>query len=361
MGNNFIDEDEKQILLILKHAVENTNEAFVTIDQNHKVLFFNKAAEKIFGYTREEVLGRDLDVIMSPACSKNHRKAVAQYFKTKIPGRIGHESEVLATRKNGDTFPASISFSVTEVNGKLFFTGILRDMTETQALQEQIRRSERLAALGKLVAEIAHEIKNPLMLIGGFALHLTKAIDDKENLHKLKIIIEEVKRLEKLLSDLREFHLLKVVPSEKVNIKELLGEISSLVKADCKKKNIQIMLNIDEQAPLVAGDSAGLKQVFLNLVKNSIEAMEKGGTISIGTRVFDNRMEISVADEGIGIPKKDREKIFTPFFTTKKHGTGLGLSISKKIVEEHAGGSFSMKSTEGNGTVFTVALPLCSK
>lgn len=358
MGTKFIDEDEKQVLLILKHAVENTNEAFVTIDQNHKVLFFNRAAEKIFGYSREEVVGYDLDVIMSSACSKNHRKAVAQYVKTKIPGRIGHETGIIATRKNGDTFPVSISFSVTEVNGKLFFTGILRDMTETKALQDKIMRSEKLAALGKLAAEITHEIKNPLMLIGGFALQLTKGVDDKESLRKIKIITKEVRRLEKLLADLREFHLPKTIALEAVNIKELLQEISSLAKEDCKEKNIQIMLNIDEQALLITGDSARLKQVFLNLVKNSIEAMEKGGAISIQTRLSGDRVEITVADEGKGIPEEDREKIFSPFFTTKKHGTGLGLGISKKIVEEHPGGSFSMKSKEGKGTAFTVTLPL---
>jgi two-component system sensor kinase FixL len=358
MGTNFIAEDEKQVLLILKHAVENTNEAFVIIDQNHKVLFFNRAAEEIFGYSREEVVGHDLDVIMSSSCSKNHRKAVAQYVKTKIPSRIGHETRIIATRKNGDTFPVSISFSVTEVNGKLFFTGILRDMTETKALQEEIMRSERLAALGKLAAEITHEIKNPLMLIGGFALQLTKAVNNKESLRKLKIITEEVKRLEKLLTDLREFHVPNTIALEAVNIKEVLQEICSLEKEGCKEKNIQIMLNIDERALLIAGDSARLKQVFLNLVKNSIEAMEKGGTISIRTRLSGDRVEITVADEGKGIPEKNKEKVFSPFFTTKKYGTGLGLGISKKIVEEHPGGSFSMESKEGKGTVFTITLPL---
>ncbi len=123
-------------MLILNHAVENTNEAFVTIDENHTVIFFNKAAEEIFGYSRQEVIGRDLNVIMSPRCSKNHRQAVTRYVKTRIPGRIGHETEMVASRKNGNTFPASISFSVPEVKGRLFFTGIVRDMTEKQGVAE---------------------------------------------------------------------------------------------------------------------------------------------------------------------------------------------------------------------------------
>ena len=357
MANKGILEDENQGLVILKHAIENTNEAFVTIDENHKVLFFNKAAEKIFGYNRKDVIGRDLNVIMSPTCSKNHRKAVTRYVKTRIPGRIGHESEILAIRKNGDTFPASISFSVTEVNERLFFTGIVRDLTKTRALQEQIMRSEQLSALGQLAAEITHEIKNPLMMIGGFAQQLIRAISNEKHLKKLNVITDEVKRLENLLTDLREFHLPKAIASKKVNIRGLLQEIFSLVKEDCEEKNIQTELNIDNKAPFVEGDKSRLKQVFLNLVKNSIEAMENGGNLWVQTRLSGDQVEITVADEGCGIAEQDKEKIFSPFFTTKKHGTGLGLSISKKIIEEHKGSSFSLKSEKGKGTAFKINLP----
>jgi two-component system sensor kinase FixL len=358
MGAKENHSKQNQEMVILKNAVENTNEAFVTIDENHTVLFFNKAAEKIFGYSRKEVIGRDLNVIMSPSCSRNHRQAVTRYVKTRIPGRIGHETEMLASRRNGDTFPASISFSVTEVNGRLFFTGIVRDMTEKQALQEQIMRSERMAALGQLAAEITHEIKNPLMLIGGFAQQLSRVIDDKKNLEKVNIITDEVTRLEKLLTDLREFHLPKTIASEKVDLKELLQEIYFMVKDDCEKKNIRTELKIDDKALLVTGDRNRLKQVFLNLLANSMDSMEHGGSLSIKTVLSGDHVEITVTDEGCGISEQDKEKIFSPFFTTKKHGTGLGLCISKRIIEEHADGSLSMKSKEGKGTSFKISLPV---
>jgi len=349
---------QNQEMEILKNAVENTNEAFVTIDENHMVIFFNKAAEEIFGYSRKEVIGRDLNVIMSPSCSKNHRQAVTRYVKTRIPGRIGHETEMLASRKNGDTFPASISFSVTEVNGRLFFTGIVRDITEKKALQEQVIRSEKLSALGQLAAEITHEIKNPLMLIGGFAQQLIRVIDDEKHLQKLNVITDEVARLEKLLTDLREFHLPQIIASEKVDLTQLLQEIYFMVKDDCEKKNIRTELKIDDKALLVTGDRYSLKQVFLNLLKNSMDAMEHGGVLSIQTSLIGDQVEITVADEGCGIPEQDKEKIFSPFFTTKKHGTGLGLCISKRIIEQHANGSLSMKSKEGKGTSFKVSLPV---
>ena len=146
--------------MILKGAIENTNEGFVTIDEDHQVIIFNKAAEKIFGVSREEVLGRDLGLILTSECNQGHKEAVSRYLATRKPKLIGHQSEFLTTRPNGEVFPLSISFSVSEVSGKLYFTGLIRDLTETKALQEQVTRSERLAAVGQLVAEITHEIKN---------------------------------------------------------------------------------------------------------------------------------------------------------------------------------------------------------
>ncbi|MBW1816968.1 MAG: PAS domain S-box protein [Deltaproteobacteria bacterium] len=208
-------------LAVLKRAVENTNEAFVTINENHKVIFFNKAAEAIFGYSREEVVGRDLQIIMAPGWSRDHRQAVERYVKTRVPRRIGHVTEMEAARKNGDIFPAGISFSVSELDGKLFFTAIIRDLTETKALQEQVTKSERLAALGQVVAEITHEIRNSLMMIGGFAQQLAKEAPDDHTLKKLNIISEEVSRLELLLNDLREFYRPRSKPVEDIDLNTL--------------------------------------------------------------------------------------------------------------------------------------------
>ena len=353
--------EEKKHIAILEGAVENTNEAFVTIDQNHKVLHFNKAAERIFGYSREEVIGRDLDVIMAPACSRDHRKAVQRYIRTRAPRRIGHATEITATRKSGETFPARISFSVSEVEGKLYFTAIVRDLTETKALQERMIRSERLAALGQVVAEINHEIKNPLVLIGGFARQLINQARDEKTLKKLKIIADEVLRLENLLKDLRVFYSPRTVKSEEVDIQSLLMEVHDLIKSDCRAKKIQTSFETDGGKAIVKGDREKLKQVFLNLVNNGIEAMEKGGHLSLRSDVKGDRVEIMIVDEGCGIPKQEQEKIFSPFYTTKRHGTGLGLSISKSIIEDHAGSSFFVKSEEGKGTRFTVSMPLVKK
>lgn len=321
------------------------------------MVFFNKAAERIFGYSRHEVEGKDLNAIMSPRCSENHREALARYVETRIPGRIGHETEMVATRKSGETFPASISFSVTELDGRVFFTGIVRDLTGTKRLQEQIIRSERLAALGQSVAEITHEIKNPLMLIGGFAQQLSRTITDEKGIQKLGIITQEVERLERLLAELREFYLPPSIASERVDIEDLQEETISMVRKECRENNVKIDLQVDKGARLVAGDRNKLKQVLLNLFKNSIDAMEQGGALSITVLPSGENVEITIIDEGCGIPKADKEKVFSPFYTTKSHGTGLGLSISKRIIEQHKGGLLNVESEEGKGTTFTITLP----
>jgi two-component system sensor kinase FixL len=352
------DKEGTKELAVLHGAVENTNEAFVTIDQNHKVLFFNKAAERIFGFRREEVIGRDLDVIMSPGCSRDHHQAVERFVRTKEPRRIGHESEILATRKNGETFPANISFSLSVVDGEMYFTGIVRDLTETKLLQERIIRSERLAALGQMVAEISHEIKNPLMMIGGFANQLIKQSRDENGTQKLDIIVNEVERLEGLLEELRELYLPRTLNMEEMPIDDLLKEVHELIKADCENRGIFTELSTGMARAMIRGDRGKLKQVFLNLVKNAVEAMEEGGSLSIQSQLRGDKVEIAITDSGCGISEENVEKIFSPFFTTKRHGTGLGLSISRSIIEEHPGGSLAVESESGKGTLFRIRLPV---
>jgi len=343
---------------ILEAAVENTNEAFVTIDSRHRVIFFNKAAERIFGYDRREVVGHDLDRIMAPTCSRNHREAVARYVSTKIPRRIGHDTEILATRKSGETFPASISFSVSVADGETYFTGIVRDLTEIKALQDRIIQSERLAALGQVVAEISHEIKNPLMVIGGFARQLAHETGDDKARSKLDIIVTEVARLESLLNEFRDLYGPRSLDMEEMDINALVREVYEFIRDDCSMKHIHVTFNPAPGDMWVAGDRAKLKQVLLNLIKNAMEAMETGGHLSLSTLRKQNRAEVIIADDGCGISEEHRDKVFSPFFTSKARGSGLGLSVSKGIVEQHPNSTLNFESQEGKGTAFTLSMPL---
>ncbi|MEW6593459.1 MAG: PAS domain S-box protein [Thermodesulfobacteriota bacterium] len=345
--------------VVLKGAVENTNEAFVTIDEDSRVVFFNKAAERIFGYRRKEVLGEDIGMLLSPMCESGHRQAVERYRETRRPVLIGHETELSVVRKDGQTFPASISFSVAEIGGRLFFTGIVRDLTEHKALQQQVLQTERLAMLGQTLAEISHEIRNPLIMIGGFARQLLgKARDDKDQA-KLRIITEEVARLERLLAGLRDLYRPQQLFVEDVDLAALLAEVVALVEDEAGRRGVDVRSHLAPDATRARADREKLKQVILNLVKNSLEALPDGGAITISTRHAGERVEILVADGGEGIPEEVRRHVFSPFFTTKEQGTGLGLCISKRIIDDHPGGSFLLESREGEGTVVTIGLSPC--
>ncbi len=353
----YYNSDQEKELNILRSAVESTNEAFITIDQDHKVVLYNKGAEKIFGYKADEVLGRDLNIILSPECSKNHHEAIRRFLETRQLRKKGHITELVATRKNGEKFPINISFSTFELDGKIYFTAVVTDISEIKHLQEKTKIMERLALLGKVVAEISHEIKNPLMMIGGFANQLLKSISDEKSKKKLEIIINEVKRLENLLASIKEYYAPPLPTKDRIDVARLLKDIFPLLKAECKRRNIEAKLNIMHEGVFVLGNEEKLKQVIINIAKNGIDAMKEGGILSISSKKENDRVKISISDTGNGIPKEIRDKIFDPFFTTKTNGSGLGLGISKKIIEDH-NGKLDFVTEEGKGTTFTIILPI---
>lgn len=349
MVEKTVAETQKQ-LRILKSAVENTNEAFVTIDEKSTVIFFNKAAERMFGYDRTEVLGHDLGRILSPMCRGGHELAVARYVRTGEATLIGHETELVVVRKNGASFPASISFSVADIEGQIYFTGVVRDLSDTRNLEDRLAQNERLAALGQTVAEINHEIKNPLIMIGGFARQLLKKAATDKDQAKLAIIVDEVTRLEHLLAGLKELYKPPQLDLTEIFLNELLAEVVELAQSYSRGKGIDVRL-VSSADVVVEVDREKIKQVLLNLVKNGIEATSPGGEVVVSSRVQDKRVEVEVTDTGEGIPEEIKKRIFLPFFTTKKQGTGLGLSISKRIIDDHPGCSFQLESEEGKGTV----------
>ncbi len=343
---------------ILAKAIDNTNEAFVTIDQDSTIIVFNNAAEHIFGYKKEEVLGKNLATILGPGCREQHSAAVKNYLATNKSSLIGHIRDFEAMRRNGEKFPAAISFSESRHEGRLYFTGLIRDLTETRRLEERVIRNERLAALGQTVAEISHEIKNPLVLIGGHARRLARKSDDEKTIERLRIIINEADRLEDLLAEMRDLYVPIRLDFTPVNCGELLTEVGAIVEADCAAKNIKLQLEIGEEKALIQGDHDKLKQVVLNLAKNAVEAQSgHGGELRMSVKVNKDRVIVCVDDTGPGIPTNDLDRIFDPFYTTKKGGTGLGLCVSKRIIEDHPDSLLLVESKTEGGTIFTIDAP----
>ncbi|MBW2094072.1 MAG: GHKL domain-containing protein [Deltaproteobacteria bacterium] len=223
----------------------------------------------------------------------------------------------------------------------------------TQALLE----ARSLAAVGKAVTEIAHDMKTPLMAIGGFVTQVARGLPEKEaNRKKLEIVVDETSRLERMVKSMLEFG--RPVELEVSNIDPNKGvrEVLDLVAGSAEKGGITLHADLDPELPLVMADNHKVNRVFLNLVSNAVQATEEGGDVWVTTRPEKGKVVFQVKDNGCGIQEGHEESVFHPFFTTKKSGTGLGLGIAKKIVEAH-GGEISFRPNRDRGVTFTVKLP----
>ena len=340
------------------NIIESATDGIVTINEDHIILSYNQGAEKIFGFARDEVIGRDLSILIPPPHKEKHRDYVRRYMATRDAHVIGKHVQLKAQRKNGEEFPISISFSVADIGGNLYFTGIVRDISEYVELEEKVRQNERLAAIGNTVSQIVHEIKNPLMIIGGFAKQLlkTQTLDSKGS-QKLTIITEEVSRMESLMSEMRDFSRPQNLKREPGRIETLVQEVIHYYVDIFKEKGIELVLLPVKPLPAYNLDYQQLKQVLINLIKNASEAMPQGGSITVSVDRRPPDLIITVADTGEGMPPDVAENIFTPYFTTKSKGSGLGLAISRNIIRAH-NGDIKVESQPGKGSTFTIRLPL---
>jgi two-component system sensor kinase FixL len=333
-------------------------DALITIDENHVIVGYNRGAEEMFGYTRAEALGRDLKLIIPPPFTDVHQDFVRRYLATREAHVLGRQRRLTARRRDGQEFPLSISFSVAEIQGTMYFTAIMRDITEYKAMEDRVLQSERLAAVGNTVAHIAHEIKNPLLIIGGFARQLLKApaFDDPAR-RKLSIMAEEVSHLEEMVAEMRDFVHRPPTQKRPGQISAVVDEALELFQDTFKEHHIKVRRVEETPLPAITFDPQQVHQVLINLLKNAIEAMPTGGEITITSRVKGNNLEISVADTGVGMPPEVAGNIFQPYFTTKEKGTGLGLAICQNIIAEH-GGCLLADSAPDRGATFTIQLPL---
>ncbi|GAB6037013.1 hypothetical protein JCM15519_15720 [Fundidesulfovibrio butyratiphilus] len=224
--------------------------------------------------------------------------------------------------------------------------------------QERLIRSERFAAIGEAAAHISHEIKNPLMIIGGFARQVRRVLDpSSKEAHKLEMVEEETQRLESMLNEVRDFTRPAAPKLEFFDINATVRDTVALVEAELTARNVAIKMNLAPILPPTPHDPAQMRQVLLNLIKNAAEAMESGGTVTLTSRADQNCAEILVEDTGPGLAPDQLKMVFNPFFTTKEHGTGLGLAVCFRIMSDHHG-DIRVESTPGKGCRFTLSLPL---
>jgi signal transduction histidine kinase len=254
------------------------------------------------------------------------------------------------------------TFPIKDREGKVkYVIEITRDVTKQKTLEEQVRKNERLAAIGELAAGMAHEIRNPLSSVVTAANLLGAepgSTIDEEQLLLLEVVKKEAHRLNAILTDFLNYARPREPQLSRVNLNVVVNETLDMLERDeATNGHVTIQRQLDGTIPDVEMDPDQIKQVIWNVTLNGVEAMPRGGTLTVATMLHDGRAQIQVADTGAGIPEAELPKIFQPFHSTKKNGTGLGLAIAHHIVATHRG-QIHVKSREGVGTKFTIQLPV---
>ncbi|CUS96572.1 two-component system sensor histidine kinase NtrB [Candidatus Kryptobacter tengchongensis] len=344
---------------LVHSIIQNYSDAVIALDNDYKIFFWNKGAERIFGYTADEMLGKTVDPIV-PSELKEKGELQWLFEETLRKGYIeNYETERI--RKDGRRIIVNLSRSlIKDENGEVLGSiAIVKDVTQIKELEKQIQHSDKLALIGQIAAGIAHEIGTPLNVISGNAEYIMMEMGENNPYkEELETIISQAERIANLIKQLLEFARPRKPNYTKVNVNNELHHVVELLKHQFEKSNIKLNLKFSEDIPSIYADCSQIHQVFLNIIVNAIQAINQNGVIEIETFAKDGYVNIKFRDNGVGILPEHIHKIFEPFFTTKEagKGTGLGLAVSKRIIDEH-NGKIEVESTPGKGTVFTVKFP----
>ena len=335
--------------------VESAVDGIVVIDAHGNIEAFNPAAERLFGYREEEVLGKNVKMLMPSPYREEHDRYMSNYLQTGVAKIIGRGREVTGLRRDGTTFPIHLAVGEMKVGDERKFTGIIHDLSARVEMETRLREQAAMARLGEMAAVIAHEVKNPLAGIRG-AIQVIGGRLAKES-KESQIMKEVVARIDALNDLMKDLLLFARPPQPKpltVDLRLLVKSTADLVRSDPTHAGVNIEL--EGQAPPARADAELLNIVFLNLLVNAAHAMQDQGTIRVSLSGHDGMCRIVFADTGPGIPAAIREKIFNPFFTTKSRGTGLGLVTAKRLIEAHAG-TINVECPSTGGTTVTIQLP----
>ncbi len=334
------------------NVVENMPIGLIALDDQQRIAAFNQIAESVLQLSYRDVIGRNADQILPPQLWS----AVQQ---SEIQNNV-IEQEIDCAVGDKNIVPLEIGTSaLRDENGGFLGTVLLfKDLTEVRSLRKEIARSQRLASVGRLAAGVAHEIRNPLSSIKGFATYFKERYrDTPQDQQTADIMIAEVNRVNRVVGQLLEFAKPVSVSPKPTLLKELIDNSVRLIEKQARDQNITVETLNAADVNEATLDPDLITQVLLNLYLNAIDAMETGGELDVElSHREDNRIEIKVSDTGCGIPGEDLSRIFDPYFTSKSSGTGLGLTIAHNIMEA-MGGQILVESRPGQGTIFRITIP----
>ena len=343
------------------------DDGLVVLDPAGVVVDINPAAEQLMALAASQVLGSHVEAVFDAHTGNQWIADLA--LGTLRTGLACRRIEGALARRRGTVAVRAACAPVLDARGGVGGVVLaLHDLTMQRTLEEATRRAERLSALGTVALGLAHEIRNPLGGIKGAAQLLRGSLDDPEQTACTDLIVREVERLDRLIEQLRELSHPPRLDIHPLNIHRVLNDVLALQRRSAAWRNVRLRTEFDPSLPAVRGDVAQLTQVFLNLIKNALEALDGAGELVVSTRM-DHRflirrpsgrgqqLAVTIEDTGPGIPEDVKTQLFAPFFTTKNRGTGLGLALSQRIVNEH-GGAIEHESRPGGGTRFRVTLPV---
>jgi len=363
-----MEKELKETNDFLTNLIESSVDGIIVTNTKGDILIFNRGAENILGYKREEVVGKmPIRNIYPPGVAKE----VMEKLRNPDFGGVGKLTSfpILHRRKDGELIEGDLSAALIydEKGKEIASVGIFKDLRERlrmerelQKTQQALLQSEKLAAMGRLTSQIAHELNNPLYgIMNTLELLKTEVPPESKRRRILELSLSETQRLAEMLRSMLSFSKPEEEKRRPVNINELVEGILLVMEKQMKEANIALVTSFDEGIPEVMASTNQMRQVMLNMFKNAKEAMSKGGTLTIRTSREDKKVLIQIQDTGVGIPEDLRNKIFEAFFTTKQKvkGVGLGLSVCYGIIKDH-GGEIKVESEEEKGTTFTISLPI---
>jgi two-component system sensor histidine kinase HydH len=327
--------------------------ALAAVDDRGRIVSFNRVAESILHLPADRALGRSAAEVLPPPLL-----AETDSNNDRSPGGI-REIECPIGPDRVVPLEVSVSRLRSEEGDPVGSVILFRDQSEVRALRREIARAQRLASVGRLAAGVAHEVRNPLSSIKGFATYFKERYRDVgEDLQIADLMIGEVERVDRVIGQLLDFARPVRIRMAKTSLPGLLADSLKLVEARAAERDIQIRLRVHEAIGDVALDEDRIRQVLLNLYLNAVDAMGRGGELTVSADPAEDRggIEIRVVDTGAGIAESDIGHVFDPYFTTKSSGTGLGLAIVHNIMEAHSG-EIRIESRPGRGTVVILSLP----